>query len=156
MECFTDIIKHAIKNKMGVGLIPFYSIIIAIVYIIRNYLLGRIVKNLDINDLYKYVGLTLIRFVMYSLLHFKINNETIEYNETIFGRFLEIFFKSNFNDILKHNESILSDMNESIQNIGGATQIIYSLFIQQFILIIVTIIIFLYKIKSVGIILIGK
>ena len=38
MECFTDIIKHAIKNKMGVGLITFYSIIIAIVYIIRNYL----------------------------------------------------------------------------------------------------------------------
>lgn len=155
MECFTDIIKHAIKNKMGVGLITFYSIIIAIVYIIRNYLLGRIVKNLDINDLYKYVGLTLITFAMYSLLHFKINNETIEYNETIFGRFLEIFFKSNFNDILKHNESILSDMNESIQNIGGATQIIYSLFIQQFILIFATIIIFLYKIKSVGIILIG-
>ena len=144
MGCFTDIINHALREKTGLGLIIFYSFLAAIFYIGRNYYIGRIVQSLNIYDLYKYTGLTISSYIINIILNIKINNEIIDYEKNIFKRFIQIFFRLDFKNILKYNESIMSDMNESFQNIGGAAQSTYIYFIQQSILIILTILIFLY------------
>lgn len=156
MGCFTDIIKHAMQNNNGIGLIIFYCFVISIAFIYRNYLLGQLVQNLDIKDLYKYVGATVITYIAHVLLNYKINNEIVNYDETIFQRFIQIFFRSDFKSILTHNETIMSDMNESFQNIGSAIDTTYILFLQKIILISITIIIFLYYLRNVGIILIAS
>ena len=69
MGCFTDIIKHAMQNNNGIGLIIFYCFVISIAFIYRNYLLGQLVQNLDIKDLYKYVGATVITYIAHVLIN---------------------------------------------------------------------------------------
>ena len=155
MGCFTDIIKHALKDKKNLVVIIVICFIIASSYILRNYYIGQIVQNLSTNDLFKYTGLTVFSFILHVILLMHINHDVIHYEKNIFKRFISIFFKLDFKNVLEHNESIMSDLNESFQNIGLGCHTTYTLFIQQSILIILTIMIFLYYQKNVGILIIA-
>ena len=155
MGCFIDIINHAFRDKTGLGIVIFYCFLAAILYIGRNYYIGRIVQSLNIYDLYKYTGLTICSYIINIVLNMKINSEIIDYEKNIFKRFIKIFFRLDFKNVLQHNESIMSDMNESFQNIGGAAQSTYIYFIQQSILIVLTILIFFYYLKNVAIIIVA-
>ena len=154
MGCFTDILNHALKDKKNLAVIVVLCFIIASSYILRNYYIGQIVQNLATKDLFKYAGVTVVSFILHVILLMYINGDIIHYKKNIFKRFLSIFFKLDFKNVLEHNESIMSDMNESFQNIGRGCQTTYTLFIQQSILIGLTILIFLYYQKNVGILLI--
>jgi ABC-type multidrug transport system fused ATPase/permease subunit len=154
MGCFRDIIKHSIQKKKSLAIIIVLCILIASCFVLRNYYIGLIVQNLQINDLTKYGGVTILSFLFHIFLCLEINKEVINYNENVFTRFSQLFFRLDFKEILKYNESIMSDMNESLQNISLACNTGYTLFLQQLILIIITICLFLYYLPSVGIIII--
>ena len=155
MGCFTDIVNHAIKDKKNIIIIIILCFFIALSYILRNYYIGKIVQNLSKTDLYKYSFVTFLSFALNVCLYMSINSDLIKYEKNIFKRFLNLFFKLDFKNILEHNESIMSDMNESFQNIGLGIQKTYTLFLQQIILICLTILIFFYYQKNVAIILIA-
>jgi len=155
MGCLTDILNHALKDKKNVAVIVVLCFIIASSYILRNYYIGKIVQNLSTKDLFKYAGVTVLSFILHVILLMHINKDIIHYEKNIFKRFIGIFFKLDFKDVLNHNESIMSDMNESFQNIGLGCQTAYTLFMQQSILIGLTILLFLYYQRNVGILLIA-
>ena len=154
MGCFLDIINHGIQDKSGLIIIIIISFFIAIFYILRNYYIGQIVQHLSTTYLFKYAATTVMYFILHVILLININKNLIKYEKNIFKRFLKIFFRLDFRNILEHNESIMSDMNESLQNVGVGCQITYTLFIQQSILIGLTVILFLYYQKNVGIIIV--
>jgi ABC-type multidrug transport system fused ATPase/permease subunit len=154
MGCFSDILNHAMKDKQNLAVIVILCFIIAVLYILRNYYIGQIVQNLSTIDLFKYSGITILYFILHVILLRYINGDIIHFNKNIFSRFVSIFFKADIKNVIEHNESIMSDMNESFQNIGLCCQTTYTSIIQQSILLLLTIFIFLYYQRNVGIILI--
>ena len=154
MGCFRDILKHSIQKKKSLIVIIVLCILVAVCFVFRNYYIGQLVQSLQTSDLIKYAVITTFTFVLHVLLCMEINKEVVNYNENVFSRFIKLFFRLDFKEILKHNESIMSDMNESLQNISLACNTGYTLFIQQITLIIITIFLFLYYLPSVAVILI--
>ena len=83
-------------------------------------------------------------------MNLKTNNEIVNFNGEYFERFSSIFFKADFKEVIQHNEPLLSNFNESLDNINNITNTM-QWFIYKIITFAVTIGIFGYYIPKVGI-----
>ena len=81
----------------------------------------------------------------------KTNKEIVNYNEEYFERFSNIFFKADFKEIIKHNEPLLSNFNESLDNINNITKTIQEYFVYKTIMITATTGVFFYYLPKVGV-----
>lgn len=149
-DCFYDIISNCIKNKGFLFFAVFTGIVLTFCQVGRSYYIGQIAKNLNKKDVVKYIVIVAISYVASVLMYLKTNREIASYNEVYFERFSSIFFKADFKEIIKHNEPLLSNFNESLDNINNITKTIQEYFVYKIIMIFATTGIFLYYLPKVG------
>ena len=75
--------------------------------------------------------------------------------ELIFSILLLKLFSADFKKITSKNESLLSEFNESLDNLHYFSDTFYSVYINKLIMILTTTIIFLYNSPKVGLAIIG-
>jgi len=150
VDCFYEIISTCIKNKSFLFFAIFTGIILTLCQVGRSYYIGLIAKNLDKRDVVKYIIIVAISYIASVVMYLKTNKEIANYNEQYFERFSSIFFKADFKEIIKHNEPLLSNFNESLDNINNITKTIQEYFVYKIIMITTTTGIFFYYLPKVG------
>ena len=68
-----------------------FAIIISVIGIARNMFIGLIVDKLQIRDVYKYIGITLLSYIFYVLKYIYVHKEMINSQETLFNIFIELY-----------------------------------------------------------------
>ena len=155
MTCFYDLISKSIKNKGKLGLIIFLGILLALCQIGRSYYVGIIIQYLNQRDIVKYAMITVFSYIIIIILYLQINSEIIIYDNNLFQTLSDKILHAEFKEVLNHHTTMLSNMNESINHLNYISDIFYSIMIPQIILILFTVIVFLYYLPKVGIVLIG-
>jgi ABC-type multidrug transport system fused ATPase/permease subunit len=151
MKCISDILSKSIPNRSRIILNVFYGILLALCQILRSYYIGNIVEYLNKDTIKKYIFVTIFSYGIDVLMYLEVYTQISRYNINIFNYFSDKIINLDFKELIKFNKTILSDMNESINNYNHFIDLCFSVIIHQTILILSTIVIFLYYIKSVGI-----
>jgi len=151
VDCFADIISTCIKNKSFLLFAVVTGTILTLCQLGRSYYIGLIAANLDKKDVIKYAIIVAISYVASIVMYLKTNKEIVNYNEQYFERFSNIFFKADFKEIIKHNEPLLSNFNESLDNINNITKTIQEYFVYKTIMITATTGVFFYYLPKVGV-----
>ena len=149
--CFSDILNSCAQNPNFVIFSIAIGIILSGLHSVRSYYLGLITTHLRKKDLIIYIVLFLVTTMIGIYQYYRTNEEITNYNENYFERFSNIFFRADFKEIIKHNEPLLSNFNESLSNITHITKTFLEYFIPKLIAVIMTTGIFLYYLPNVGI-----
>lgn len=155
MNCFKNIVFHSVKNKKNLVIVIILSIIKSFVYTLRSYLIGKITETRDLNYFYKYTAAILFCYVILSIMYYLVNNDSKNFNKNLFVKYISNLFSSNFKELKKYNEYVLSDLNDSLDNFGYITRNVYTHFLNRFTSSIIGMGVITYYNKKVGLVLIG-
>ena len=150
MICFKDIIKKSITDKSRLVVVTILAALLAVIQISRSFTIGKIIKTLNMKYVYIFIGITLISYVIAIINYMQIYKETLKYGKNFFDNFIEIFFLADFKKIIGRNEALLSEFNDSLDNLHYFADNFYSTYINKIIMIIATTAIFLYYSPRVG------
>ena len=155
MICFKDILKKSVKNKSQLVIVSILAAFLAFIQISRSFVVGKIIKTLNMKYVLIFVIVTALSYIIAVLNYRQIYKETLSYGTNFFNTFIETFFSADFKKITSKNESLLSEFNESLDNLHYFTDTFYSVYINKVIMILTTTIIFLYNSPKVGLAIIG-
>jgi len=150
MICFKDIIKKSITDKSRLVVVTILAALLAVIQISRSFTICKIIKTLNMKYVYIFIGITLISYVIAIINYMQIYKETLKYGKNFFDNFIEIFFLADFKKIIGRNEALLSEFNDSLDNLHYFADNFYSTYINKIIMIIATTAIFLYYSPRVG------
>ena len=155
MICFKDILKKSVKDKSQLVIVSILAASLAFIQITRSFVVGKIIKTLNMKYVLIFVIVTSLSYIIAVLNYRQIYKETLSYGTNFFNTFIETFFSADFKKITSKNESLLSEFNESLDNLHYFSDTFYSVYINKIIMILTTTIIFLYNSPKVGLAIIG-
>ena len=65
-------------------------------------------------------------------MYYLVNNDSKNFNKNLFVKYISNLFSSNFKELKKYNEYVLSDLNDSLDNFGYITRNVYTHFLNRF------------------------
>lgn len=150
MICIKDIIKKSVTNKSRLIIVSILAGLLAFIQISRSFIIGKIIKTMNMKYIYIFIGITFASYIIAIINYINIYKETLKYGKNFFDNFIEIFFSADFKKIIGRNESLLSEFNDSLDNLHYLADNFYSTYINKIIMIIATTAIFLYYSPRVG------
>ena len=155
MECFNSIVNKNIKNIWQNIFIIIISIIISVLNIYRSYYIGQITQNKNYKDVFIFIGIVIIYYILHIFIQFIIFNNLGDINNNFIKNVLNKIFGSKFEKIIEIKDNILSNLNISMDEIGFLYQDFYNYYISNIISIISTVVIFIYYMPKVSIIILS-
>jgi ATP-binding cassette subfamily B protein len=143
-QCFQDILSKIFTDKTKLIIITLFSVYMASVKTINSYLVGKIVDKKQIRHLIFYILLALSAYLVNYFLDKHINQQVNEYSTSFFSNFLNIFFTADFNEIIQHNEAVITKVNDTVTHIRYLTESLYFSFFWRIIMVLISIFIFIY------------